>query len=210
MFTKLTQMQNQLYLFAEILANAKGELVVTIIDDQGNVTNLKRNSVTKIFAGFYSSEVTNLDDHRGAIISKTFFINLANSEQSGLRLVSRIAGNRERMVKQSENPGYAIAEALNGTTILPATYSWLDNSATNQSNSRPTYTADDADYNTTRKYDLTPLLLTNPTINARDNFGQVTSLAPFQSKQNKNQYISSRFSDVSSENNFYSYINPID
>ena len=210
LFTKLTQMQNQLDLFAEILANAKGELVVTIIDDQGNVTNLKRNSVTKIFAGFYSSEVTNLDDPRGAIISKTFFINLANSEQSGLRLVSRIAGNRERMVKQSENPGYAIAEALNGTTILPATYSWLDNSATNQSNSRPTYTADDADYNTTRKYDLTPLLLTNPTINARDNFGQVTSLAPFQSTQNKNQYISSRFSDVSSENNFYSYINPID
>ena len=208
LFTKLTQMQNQLDLFAEILSNAKGELVVTIIDDQGNVTNLKRNSVTKIFAGFYSSEVTNLDDPRGAIISKTFFINLANGEQSGLRLVSRIAGNRERMVKQSENPGYAIADALNGTTILPATYSWLDNSATNQSNNRPTYTADDADYNTTRKYDLTPLLLTNPTINNKGRFGQVTSLAPFQSTQNKNQYISSRFSDVSSENNFYSYINP--
>ena len=93
-------MQNQLDLFSEILANAKGNLVVTLIDDQGNVTNLKRNSVTKIFAGFYSQEVSNLDDPRGAIISKTFFINLANNEQTGLRIVSRIAGNRGRMVKQ--------------------------------------------------------------------------------------------------------------
>ena len=46
LFTKLTEMQNQLDLFSEILANAKGNLVVTLIDDQGNVTNLKRNSVT--------------------------------------------------------------------------------------------------------------------------------------------------------------------
>ena len=208
LFTKLQSMQAQLDLFSEILANAQGELVVTIIDDQGNVTSLNRNSVTKLFAGFYSQEVSNLDDPRGAVISKTFFINLANREQTGLRLVSRIAGNRQRMVKQSENPTYSVADVTGGATILPATYSWLDNSSVNQTNGRATYTSDDADYNTIRKYDLTPLLLTNPTINGNWPYGQTTSIPPFQSTQNKNQFISSRYSDVSSEENFYSYINP--
>ena len=208
LFTKLQQMQQQLDLFAEILRNAQGELVVTLIDDQGNVTNLKRNSVTKVFAGFYSQEVSNLDDPRGAIISKTFFVNLANREQTGLRLVARISGNRGRMVKQSENPNYTLSDVTGGSTILPATYSWLDNSATNQSNGVATYTADDSDYNTIRKYDLTPLLLTNPTVDSDWSYGQTSSLAPFQSTQNKNQFINSRFSDVSSEEDFYNYRNP--
>ena len=211
LFTKLQQMQSQLDLFQEILANAQGNLVVTLIDDQGNVTNLKRNSVTRIFAGFYTSEVSNLDDARGAIISKTFFINLANNEQTGLRLIARISGNRNRMVKQSENPNYLTSEATGGTVILPATYPWLDNSQANQSNNQPTFKTDDADYNTLRKYDLTPILLTNPSITAGgDQYGQTTSLAPFQSTQNKNQFINSRFSDVSSEEDFYSYRRPGD
>jgi len=55
------------------------------------------------------------------------------------------------MVKQSENPNYTLAEATGGSVILPATYSWLDNSAANQSNGIATYKADDADYNTVRK-----------------------------------------------------------
>ena len=210
LFTKLTEMQNQLDLFSEILANAKGNLVVTLIDDQGNVTNLKRNSVTKIFAGFYSQEVSNLDDPRGAIISKTFFINLANNEQTGLRIVSRIAGNRGRMVKQSENPGYSLTDVVSGNTILPATYPWLDNSADNQSNNRATYSSDDIDYNTVRKYDLTPELLTNPTVDSSWPYGQTVSAPPYQSSQNKNQFIYSRFSDVSNEGNFYNYTRPID
>jgi len=208
LFTKLQEMQNRLDEFAEILRNAKGNLVVTLIDDQGNVTNLKRNSLTKVFAGFYSQEVSNLDDPRGAIISKTFFINLANNEQTGLRLISRVAGNRGRMVKQSENPNYTISEVTGGSTILPATYSWLDNSSANQSSGVATFTSDDADYNTVRKYDLTPVLLTNPTVDSNWSYGQTTSLAPFQSTQNKNQFINSRYSDVSSEENFYNYRNP--
>jgi len=208
LFTKLTEMQNQLDLFAEILSNAQGELKTTLVDDQGNTIKLRRNSVTKVFAGFYSQEVNGLDDPRGAIISKTYFINIANTEQTVLQLLARITGNRSRMVKQSENPGFSLADVNNGTTILPATYSWLDNSATNQSNGRATYRADDQDYNTIRKYDLTPLLLTNPSVTATTQYGQTVSVPPFQSTQNKNQFIYSRFSDVANEGNFYNYINP--
>ena len=208
LFTKLTEMQNQLDLFAEILSNAQGELVTTLVDDQGNTVNLRRNSVTKVFAGFYSQEVNGLDDPRGAIISKTYFINIGNREQTVLQLLARMTGNRSRMVSQSENPGYTIADINNGSTILPATYSWLDNSAANQANGRATYRADDKDYNTIRKYDLTPILLTNPTVTSTTKYGQTVSIAPFQSTQNKNQFIYSRYSDVSADNNFYNYLNP--
>jgi hypothetical protein len=212
LFTKLTEMQNQLDLFAELLSNAQGEMQVTLVDDQGNTSSLKRNSITKVFAGFYSQEVNGLDDPRGAVITKTYFINIGNRSQTVLQLVSRITGNRDRMVRQSENPGsYTTANTTsldNGSTILPATYSWLDNSAINQTNARATYRGDDVDYNTIRKYDLTPILLTNPTVTAATKYGQTVSLAPFQSTQNKNQYIYSRYSDVSNDGNFYSYINP--
>ena len=208
LFSKLTAMQNQLDLFAEILNNTQGEINTTLIDDAGNTYAIRRNTVTKIFAGFYSQEVDGLDDPRGAIISKTYFINIANASQTALQLVARITGNRSRMVKQSENPTYSLADVESGATILPATYSWLDNSSINQSDGRATFRADDVDYNTIRKYDLTPILLTNPVTTKLTKYGQMVSLPPYQSTQNKNQFIYSRFSDVSADKNFYSYINP--
>ena len=208
LFTKLSEMQARLDEFAEILRNAAGELSVTLLDEQGNVQRLKKNATTKIFAGFYFNEVKDLDDPRGAVVTKTFFINLANTEQTGLRLISRLAGSRVRMGKQSENPSYSLSEASGGSVILPATYSWLDNSQANQSNGKATYDTNDSDYNTIRKYDLTPILLTNPTVDVDNKYGQDVSLAPYQSAQNKNQLIYSRFQDVSSEESFYDYINP--
>ena len=210
LFTKLNEMQNQLDLFAEILNNAVGELKTTLVDDAGNTFNLRRNSVTNIFAGFYSQEVDGLDDPRGAIITKTYFINIANTAQSTLQLIARVTGSRTRMVNQSENPSYTLNDISSGSTILPATYSWLDNSAVNQKNNRATYRSDDVDYNVIRKYDLTPILLTNPNVTAATAYGQTVSLPPFQSTQNKNQFIYSRYSDVSNDGNFYSYINPTD
>ena len=208
LFTKLNEMQSQLDLFAEILSNTQGELTTSLIDDAGNTYALRRNALTNIFAGFYSQEVRDLDDPRGAIISKTYFINIGNRSQTVLQLIARISGNRTRMVKQSENPTYTTSEVTSGATILPATYSWLDNSAINQKNNKATFRSDDVDYNTIRKYDLSPILLTNPSVTSATRYGQTVSLPPFQSTQNKNQFIYSRFSDVSDDNDFYSYINP--
>ena len=210
LFSKLVQMNNQLEQFSEILRRASGRLSVTLVDDLGNVTRLKRNTLTKVFAGFYTQEVADLDDPRGAIVSKTFFINLADAEQTTLQLISRVTGSRRRMTKASENPAFTNAEAAAGTTILPASYPWLDNNALQQSNGRPLYEADDSDYNTMRKYDLTPIVLTNPSVPTDQPFGQDISIAPFQSAQNKGQFIFSRYKDVSSEEVFYNYINTED
>jgi hypothetical protein len=209
LFTKLSQIQAQLNEFNEILKRASGELVVNLVDDLGNVIKLARNSVTKVFAGFYSQQVKDLDDPRGAIISKTYFVNLANSNQTGLQLIARVSGSRGRMVKQSENPSASVTDIESGSIILPATYSWLNNSFAFQSDQRQTYNTNDSDYNTIRKYDLSPISLSNPDISTTESrYGQIKSFPPFQSVQNKNQFIYCRFKDVSSEEVFYSYINP--
>ena len=208
LFSKLVEMQNRLDEYEEILKNAQGELELQLVDDMGNIVNINRESNTKVFAGFYSQEVSDLDDPRGAVITKTFFLNLSNSQQSTLQLISKIAGNRERQVIQSENPSFNTDDGLNGTVILPATYPWLDNSADNQSDSRPTYSGNDSDYNVIRKYDISPLTLTNPTVNTNTKFGQLKSLTPFQSSQNRNQFIYNRYRDISADETFYSYINP--
>jgi len=208
LFTKLNQIQNQLDLFNEILRRAQGQLKVSLVDGQGNVINLVKDTLNKVFAGYYRQEVATLDDPRGAIVTKTFFINLEDTEQTTLQLISRVTGNRGRMVKQSEDPGFITASAQNGTTIIPATYPWLDNSAANQSDLRPTYVSNDGDYNIQRKYDLSPIVLTNPSVLSNNIYGQDKSIPPYQSAQNKNQFIYSRFKDVSSEESFYSYISP--
>jgi hypothetical protein len=210
LFSKLVDMSNQLLEFEEILKRAAGLLEVTLVDDQGNSLPLQKNTLTKFFAGFYLNEVADLDDPRGAIVSKTYYINLANAEQTVLQLISRVTGNRTRMTKQSENPAPGPSTFLNntGAVILPATYPWLDDSAINQSDGIATYTADDSDYNTLRKYDLTPILLANPSVTAADKFGQDVSIAPYQSAQNKGQYIFCRLKDVASEEVFYNYVNP--
>ena len=49
--------------------------------------------------------------------------------------------------------------------------------------------------------------MTNPDVTASTQYGQMVSIPPFQSSQNKNQFLYSRFSDVSAEGNFYSYTN---
>jgi hypothetical protein len=210
LFTKLNQIQNQLDLFNEILRRAQGNLKVSLVDGQGNVINLVKDTLNTVFAGYYRQEVSTLDDPRGAIVTKTFFINLEDTEQTTLQLISRVSGSRARMVKQSEDPGFVQATAINGTTILPAVYPWLDNSEANQSDGRPTYSANDSDYNVQRRYDIAPIVLTNPAVVLTNKYGQIKSLPPYQSSQNKNQFIYSRYKDVSSEEVFYNYVSPND
>jgi hypothetical protein len=208
LFTKLNQIQNQLDLFNEILRRAQGNLKVSLVDGQGNVINLVKDTLNTVFAGYYRQEVSTLDDPRGAIITKTFFINLEDIEQTTLQLISRVTGSRGRMVKQSESPNFTLPSAQTDDIVLPATYPWLNNSEANQPDGRPTYSANDSDYNVQRRYDIAPIVLTNPAVIVGSQYGQIKSLPPYQSSQNKNQFIYSRYKDVSSEEVFYNYVNP--
>lgn len=196
LFTKLTELQNRIVFLEEQLAAETGELSVQLFDDQGNLIPINRDNISQVFAGYYTDQVSSLAVKKGAIVSKTFFINLSNTKQSALQLVSSLYGSKELMVRESEDP---TASAASGT-ILPAIYQYYNNFET--------YTSNDSDYNTVRKYDLVPLLLTNPDVTVNTKYEQPISTAPYASSQVKAQYLYSRFMDVSGENDFYSYANP--
>lgn len=101
LFTKLTEMQNTIDELMAALNGLQGEITVSLVDSEGNVTPIKKDSCTEVFAGYYSDEVKNLDDPRGAIISKTYYINISNSEDTPLRLISKFTGNRTEKVNSS-------------------------------------------------------------------------------------------------------------
>ena len=100
-FTKLNEMQNKIDELTAALLGLQGEIVVSLVDSEGNVTPVNKNACTQVFAGYYSDDVKNLDDPRGAIISKTYYINISNSEDTPLRLISKFSGNRSVKVDNS-------------------------------------------------------------------------------------------------------------
>lgn len=101
MFTKLSEMQAKIDELTAALMGLQGEIVISLVDSEGNTTPINKNACTEVFAGYYSDEVKQLDDPRGAIISKTYYINISNSEDTPLRLISKFSGNRSVKVDNS-------------------------------------------------------------------------------------------------------------
>jgi|688.fasta_scaffold02511_7 prefoldin subunit 5 len=196
LFTKLNQLQNEITSLQQVIAGIGGELAVSIIDDQGVETALVKDQLNTFFAGYYADAVNGLSIKKGAIVTKTYFINIKNTNQNPLELISKIFGSSDRKVRESEDP----SASSSSSTILPAIYEYLDNFNT--------YVSSDSTYNTLYKYDLVPLLLTSPDVTSSDPYTQIESLAPYQSSQVKSQFIYSRYYDVAGEEKFYQSVEP--
>jgi hypothetical protein len=196
LFTKLNDMINQIAALQDLVNGIGGELSVSILDDQGVETPLVKDQLNKVFAGYYFDQVQNLTVKKGAIVTKTFFLNLKNVNQNPLELLSRVYGSLDRQVRESED----YSATGSSSTILPAIYKYLDNYETFQSS--------DTTYNTLRKYDLVPMILTSPDVTSNNKYGQINSLAPYQSSQVKSQFLYSRYYDVAGETRFYSDVVP--
>lgn len=120
-FTKLNEMQNKIDELTAALLGLQGEIVVSLVDSEGNVTPINKNACTQVFAGYYSDDVKNLDDPRGAIISKTYYVNISNSEDTPLRLISKFTGNRTTKVDKSVIANIKQDDAIfySGNTVDP-------------------------------------------------------------------------------------------
>jgi hypothetical protein len=196
LFTKLNELQNTIVSLQQLIAGIGGEISVSILDEQGVETQLVKDQLNTFFAGYYSDAVSGLSVKKGAIVTKTYFINVKNVNQNPLELISKIYGSSDRKVRESEDP----SASSSASTILPAIYEYLDNF--------DTYTSSDSTYNTLYKYDLVPLLLTSPDVTSAAPYTQVKSLAPYQSSQVKSQFIYSRYYDVAGEDKFYQSTEP--
>ncbi len=186
LYQKLSEMQTTINQLLDIIGNSMGVMTVTLSDENGNVYELKEDKVNKIYAGAYMTEAGKLTVKKGAIITKNFSINISNSAQTGLRLVSRILGSRTNMVKES---------CKYGTDSLPSSYH-------PDYPNKNTFDPQDNDYNTLLRYDLVPVNLYAADPDETD--GVVSCPNGYQSAQAKNQFINMRFYDVSGDIPLYS------
>jgi hypothetical protein len=190
LYNKLKTMDNEIIRLNEELTKQNPVLNVKLIDSEGNEIAIRKDQQNKVFAGYYTDYIDELNIKKGKIVTKTYFLILENANQSDLQLVSRIPGSITKRVKVSE------------PDINPDIESAVNPNYENYG----TYESADYDYNTIRKYDLVPLMLSNPS----DKDGEIINFLPYQSAQVKSQYVYNRYFDIAKENNFYGYYIPDD
>ena len=196
LFDKLVDINNRIQEFDAILKKAKGTIVIKFIDENGVETLIKKNQLNKFFAGYYADQVSTLDVKKGVIINKTYFLRIENGKATTLELISKIPGSNNRMVRCSE-------DILSTTKIIPAVYEFLDNNDPLKTGN-PSFSSSDSMYNSTLKYDLVPIILSNPTVIDT----QISPRNPYQAVQAKSQFVYARYKDVAAEDSFYSHLQP--
>lgn len=188
LYQKLADMQQTINQLVEIIGNSTGVMSMTLSDENGNVFDVKPDTVTKIYAGAYITESSKLTVKKGAIITKNYSINIHNTAQTGLRLIASIAGSRSAMVKESnlyQNNAVTVREGYPNIG---------------------TYDAQDNTYNTFYRYDLVPVNLYAAESSETD--GIVVSMNGYQSAQCRNQFINMRFKDISGDISLYRKTEP--
>ena len=219
LFDKLIDLQREIESLREQLAKEEGELLVSIVDDEGRTTQVEQNTSTKIFAGYYVDEVADLNIKKGAIVTKTYKLLLENSKASDLELVARIIGDRSNLVYPSStnvddnevkfemgthpwhqgNPDIAAQSFVVGDDDAMTVGPFFE--SLNYMPKLDPKIANDTYYTTEGKYDLVPIQYQNlSSTEKRDPYNGGGSL---QAAQRKGQWIYSRFMNISGEESLY-------
>tara|TARA_Y100000389_G_C17470614_1_gene530261 strand:+ start:2177 stop:5701 length:3525 start_codon:yes stop_codon:yes gene_type:complete len=181
LFDKLKDLTVRLQAIEETLNRIKGELLVKIVDEEGNETIMEKDSLNKQFAGYYKDLVKELDVKKGSIISKTYFITIENTAATPLELVSRIAGDRTL-------PAFESGNKFGSGTIDPEI-------------------STDQYYINRGKYDYVPVVFGNPDTNDVATFDYISN-NPYQSGQLRGQFIYGRYRDTAGSEDLYVDLNP--
>jgi hypothetical protein len=184
LFDKLVDMQNKINQLEQYIQKARGELAVTILDNNGVTTYVNRETLVTIFAGYYSQDVANLNIRKGAIVSKNYFVRLTNVKATALELLSRISGDRNKRAYQSGGK-------FNSTTIDP-------------------FVTNDTYYTSRGKYDYVPISYSQPvsptTFPISSYALDVDIKNPNsyrQSTQARGQYLYCRYRNIGNTEDFY-------
>lgn len=195
LYDKLHDLQNQIDQLREQINNNIGNLIVKLYDpsDNNRYYTLTEGTTIEINAGNYSDEIAKLADteQKGAIITKTFYIDISSDAASGLRLLSKLNGNRTSMCPSTiyNDGNLVIDDEPNGNH-----YSKYDNIL-----SKTSFTGDY--YKNIGRYDLVPINVTNPSDQYLDY--QIESPSMYQSAQCRGQFIYSRFRNIGNTFNMY-------
>lgn len=211
LYDKLRDLQRQIDKINSDILKIKGELVVTLIDPNGSSNkyyNLKNGTTTYVYGGNYVSDINDIndDEKNGAIVTKTFYLDIKSNINSGLYLISRLHGNRASMCPSTIDGGDKDVnhylniiddnKELNQGIVRCNMYSLYDN-VKNISKISSNY------YYEMGRYDLVPINLSQP---VSINF-QTTSPNMYQSAQCNGQFVYSRFRDITDSFDLYTNSN---
>ena len=188
-YEKLLSLQNEVLRLRELIDGEMGELVVKIIDEDGNITPVTNNSTVKLFAGYYVNELPETNA-KGFIVTKNFRIDLSNSKATDLELVARMIGDTSKQIYKSTTDakfGYPEVD-VNGDII-----------------GKPTgiidpVVVDNTYYTTEGMYDLVPVVYQNVSTTT-DRIHLNTG--PEQSMQLRGQFIYSRYKNLANDGAHY-------
>lgn len=196
LYDKLYDLQNQITAVTEQIEKINATLDVKLIDGEDNtkIYTLNEGSTTYINAGNYIEEKNKVDADKkhGAIITKTYYIDISSDLQSGLEILSKIPGDRLSMCPNTISEVNEIISKEKGNTIKRNDYKNYDNVLT------PNSIASDY-YRLKGRYDLVPINLSASDIIDY----QICSPNMYQSAQCKGQFIYSRFRNVSDTFDMY-------
>ena len=197
LYDKLYDLQNQITAVTEQIEKMNASLEVKLIDGEDNtkIHTLTEGGTTYINAGNYIDDKNKLDPNKrnGAIITKTYYIDISSDLQSGLEILSKISGDRLSMCPNTiSEVNKLISEEGNNDIIKRNDYKNYDNVLT------PNSIASDY-YKTKGRYDLVPINLSASDIIDY----QICSPNMYQSAQCKGQFIYSRFRNVSDTFDMY-------
>jgi len=208
LYDKLQELQNQITMIIEQINQQTGDISVNLLDssDDQKVYSLTEGGTTYVYAGDYLSAIADIQDEekkKGAIVTKTFYLDISTSAQSGLYLLSKLTGDRVSMCPSTilDKDGVIIDQSVydNSTPkkLVGNDYSNYDNVIVPSS-------ASGSYYYEQGRYDLVPINLTN--FDPCD--FQVGSPNMYQSAQCRGQFVYSRFRNIG--DTFDMYANTIE
>jgi hypothetical protein len=184
LFDALVGLQNRIDVLEQFIQRSRGELSVSILDNNGVSTPIQKDTLTTLFAGYYQTDVQNLNIRKGAIVSKNYFVRLSNIKATSLELISRISGDRTRRAYQSGGK-------FGFTTIDP-------------------FVVNDTYYTTRGKYDFVPIgfsqpvsTTTLPIVGYTINDMVKNPSSSRQSSQSRGQYVYCRYRNIGNTEDFY-------
>ena len=200
LYDKLQDFQNQITAIIEQINGMNGDIDVVLVDgsDEEKTYTLNEGGTTYINAGNYLDAVKNIDEDKkkGAIITKTYYLDISTDAQSGLFLLSKLQGNRLSMC-----PNTIPDEKGELITSTPETSDYAGNDYDSYDNIVTPTTSSSTYYMEQGRYDLVPINLTNG-----ENIDfQVDSINMYQSAQCRGQFVYSRFKNIG--NTFDMYAN---
>ena len=196
LYDKLYDLQNQITEISEQINRMNASISVKLIDGDDNtkVYTLNEGGTIFINAGNYVNAKTKIDvDKRnGAIITKTYYVDISSDLQSSLEILSKIPGDRLSMCPNSIKEVSDIISSEKSDNLKRNDYKNYDNILT------PNTISSDY-YKSKGRYDLVPINLSASDIIDY----QICSPNMYQSAQCKGQFIYSRFRNVSDTFDMY-------